>query len=89
MFNIFNHTQFTGINTGTEFATSTGGTGSALFNVADFSTLSVVSPARRRSVANGGSDTPEGSTRPLGDFFGEPNAARDPRIIQLAVKLYF
>jgi hypothetical protein len=32
---------------------------------------------------------PAGDTRPLGTFFGEYNAARDPRIVQLAVKLYF
>jgi hypothetical protein len=32
---------------------------------------------------------PAGDTRPLGTFFGEYNAVRDPRIIQLAVKLYF
>jgi len=25
----------------------------------------------------------------LGTFFGEYNAARDPRILQIAVKLYF
>jgi outer membrane receptor protein involved in Fe transport len=32
---------------------------------------------------------PAGDTRPLGTYFGEYNAARDPRIIQLGVKLYF
>jgi hypothetical protein len=30
-----------------------------------------------------------GSTAPLGSYFGEYNTARDPRIIQLGVKLYF
>ena len=29
------------------------------------------------------------STRPLGAFFGEYNGARDPRILQLAVKIAF
>jgi len=32
---------------------------------------------------------PAGSSQFLGQYFGEYNAARDPRIIQLAVKLYF
>jgi hypothetical protein len=32
---------------------------------------------------------PAGSIAPLGSYFGEYNAARDPRIIQLGVKLYF
>jgi hypothetical protein len=32
---------------------------------------------------------PAGSIAPLGSYFGECNAARDPRIIQLGVKLYF
>ena len=30
-----------------------------------------------------------GSNQPLGAFFGEYNNARDPRVIQLAVKVYF
>ena len=29
------------------------------------------------------------ATRPGGTFFGEFNATREPRVIQLAVKLYF
>jgi hypothetical protein len=29
------------------------------------------------------------ASRPLGAFFGEYNAARDPRILQLAVKITF
>jgi hypothetical protein len=32
---------------------------------------------------------PAGSTAPPGSYFGEYSAARDPRIIQLGVKLYF
>jgi hypothetical protein len=31
----------------------------------------------------------EGSTVPLGQRFGEYNGARDPRILQLAVKINF
>ena len=32
---------------------------------------------------------PANSTQVLGTYFGEYNATRDPRIIQLGVKLYF
>jgi hypothetical protein len=32
---------------------------------------------------------PGDATRPLGTFFGEYNGARDPRIIQLGVKINF
>jgi hypothetical protein len=32
---------------------------------------------------------PAGNNAVLGTFFGEYNAARDPRIIQLAAKFYF
>jgi hypothetical protein len=36
-----------------------------------------------------GNVRPSSDTRQLGTFFGEANAARDPRIIQLGLKLYF
>jgi hypothetical protein len=32
---------------------------------------------------------PSDATGPLGKFFGEYNGTRDPRVIELAVKLYF
>jgi hypothetical protein len=80
MFNVFNHTQFSSINTTTNLAvpTPTGGfaTGNAIFN--NYSNAVMTSNLR-----------PAGSTEPLGRFFGEYNGASTPRIIQLAVKLYF
>jgi len=76
MFNFLNSTQFAGINGGTQVSTSAGAIGNAVFN--NFSGLRITNNLRQ-----------SGSTLPLGQFFGEYNAARDPRIIQLAVKVYF
>jgi hypothetical protein len=80
MFNAFNHTQFAGINLGTNLAVpnASGGftTGNAIFS--NYSQAVITSNLR-----------PAGSTLPLGRFFGEYLAARDPRIIQLGIKLYF
>lgn len=80
MFNAFNTTQFSGINSGTNLAIAnpTGGftTGGAIFN--NYGQAGITNNLR-----------PEGSTAQLGQFFGEYNNARDPRIIQLGVKVYF
>ena len=80
MFNAFNHTQFSSINSATNLAVpnASGGftTGGAIFN--DYS----------RAVITG-SLRPIGSTAPLGRFFGEYQGAHNPRIIQLVVKVYF
>ena len=76
MFNVLNHTQFSGYNLTTNVTNGAGQTGAAIFN--DYTNLSVTNSTR-----------PAGDTRPLGTFFGEYNAVRDPRIIQLAAKLYF
>jgi hypothetical protein len=79
MFNIFNHTQFSGINGGTNLAVPSGTgftTGGAIFN--NYASAVITNNLR-----------PAGSTAPRGQFFGEYNAARDPRIIQLGVKVYF
>jgi hypothetical protein len=32
---------------------------------------------------------PAGAAAPLGQYFGEYNSARSPRVIQLGAKLYF
>ena len=53
-----------------------GQTGAAIFN--NYTNLSVTNNLR-----------PAGDTRVLGTFFGEPNRTRDPRIVQLGIKLYF
>jgi hypothetical protein len=76
MFNVLNHTQFSGRNLTTNVTNGAGRTGAAVFG--DYTNLSVTNNLR-----------PAGDPRPLGTFFGEPNAARDPRIVQLGVKVYF
>jgi hypothetical protein len=52
-----------------------GQTGSAIFN--NFTSLTVTNNLR-----------PAGSTSVLGTYFGEDNAARDTRVVQVAGKLY-
>jgi hypothetical protein len=76
MFNVLNHTQFAGRNAATNVTNGAGQTGAAVFG--DYTGLRVTNSVR-----------PAGDTRQLGTFFGEPNSARDPRIIQLGLKLYF
>ena len=75
-FNVFNSTQFSGVNRTTNVTNAAGQTGSAIFN--NFTGLTVTNNTR-----------PAGNTSVLGSFFGEYNATRDPRIIQLGLKLYF
>jgi hypothetical protein len=76
MFNVLNHTQFSGRNVNTNLTNAAGQTGAAILS--DYTGVRVTNNTR-----------PAGDTRPLGTFFGEYNAVRDPRIVQLAVKLYF
>jgi hypothetical protein len=76
MFNFLNQTQFSGVNRTTNITNGAGQTGAAIFN--NYTGLTVTNNTR-----------PSGNTNVLGTFFGEYNAARDPRIIQLAVKVYF
>lgn len=76
MFNVFNIVQYSGRNLATSVANGQGQTGAAIFN--NFTDLRITNNVR-----------PAGSTAVLGTFFGEYSAARDPRIIQLGVKLYF
>ena len=76
MFNFLNATQFATVNAGTQVVNAAGQTGAAVFN--NFTGLRITNNLR-----------PAGSATPLGQFFGEYNSARDPRIIQLAVKVYF
>ena len=75
-FNIFNHPQFSGYNLTTNVVNAAGQTGNAIFS--NYTGLSVTNNVR-----------PPGGAAVLGTYFGERNAARDPRIIQLAVKFYF
>ena len=73
---MFNPAEFDQLNTATNIVNGAGQSGAAIFN--DFTNLSVTNNLR-----------PAGDTRVLGTFFGEPNRTRDPRIVQLGVKLYF
>ncbi len=92
-FNLFNSTQFSGINAGTNLSVpirdASGNitgfqTGNAIFGTPTDNAYS------RAVITNNLRSGPvEGSNRPLGTFFGEYNGAREPRVIQLAVKLYF
>jgi len=66
-FNVFNHTEFSGIQQGS--VTITPGSATPVFNV------------------RGGTGC--AATTVLGTCFGEFSATRDPRIIQLAAKVYF
>jgi hypothetical protein len=92
-FNLFNQAQFTSINGGTNLAVpvrdASGNitsytTGSGIFGTPTDNAYS------RAVITNNLRTGPvEGSNRPLGTFFGEYNGTRDPRVIQLAVKVYF
>jgi Carboxypeptidase regulatory-like domain/TonB-dependent Receptor Plug Domain len=75
-FNVFNHTQFSGVNRTVNIVNSTGATGAAVFN--NYTGLKITNNVR-----------PAGNGAVLGTFFGEYNAARDPRILQVAAKFYF
>jgi hypothetical protein len=75
-FNVFNQDQFSGVNRTTNVTNAAGQTGANIF--ANYTGLTVTNNTR-----------PAGNTSVLGSFFGEYNATRDPRIIQLGVKLYF
>jgi hypothetical protein len=88
-FNVFNHTQFSGINTGTALSLPNGTSNDSIFGTPansatptnPYSTLVITNNLRNGPV--------EGSTVPLGQRFGEYNGAREPRTIQLGVKFYF
>jgi Carboxypeptidase regulatory-like domain/TonB-dependent Receptor Plug Domain len=88
MFNVFNHTQFSGINAGTNIAVPIKDAGG---NITGYTTGNgVFANYTQAVISNNLRNGPvEGSKSPLGAFFGEYNGARDPRIIQLGVKIYF
>jgi hypothetical protein len=76
-FNVFNHTQFSGVNRTTNIVNGLGqaANNAQFFN--NYTGLTITNNTRGSSGAT------------LGTFFGEYNAARDPRILQLAAKFYF
>jgi hypothetical protein len=75
MFNAFNHAEFSSINAATQL-TANGAVGNAIFN--SYPNVKVTNNLR-----------PANSTALLGQYFGEYNATRSPRTIQLGAKLYF
>ncbi len=83
-FNVFNHTQFSGVSAGTALSLPNGTSNASIFGTPTsnpYGTLVITNNLRNGPV--------EGSNVPLGQRFGEYNGARDPRIIQLGVKIYF
>jgi outer membrane receptor protein involved in Fe transport len=78
MFNFLNHTQFSGVNRTTNVINGAGQAGNNANFFNNYTGLSITNNIR-----------PAGNTAVLGTFFGEYSAARDPRIIQLAVKFVF
>ena len=77
MYNALNHPEFSAINSATQIATPTGGLGSAVLTA--YPNVVVTNNLRPAT----------GSTTPLGQYFGEYSAARNPRIVQLGAKVYF
>jgi hypothetical protein len=69
-------TEFSGVNRTTNLTNAAGQTGAAIFN--NYTGLTVTNNTR-----------PAGNASVLGTYFGEYNATRDPRIIQIGIKVYF
>ena len=87
LFNAFNHTEFTGLNGGTTLAVPEQGAprnyttdATKVFN--NYDKAVITSNVR-------GLDPTNDAKQRLGQFFGEYNGARSPRVIQLGVKVYF
>jgi hypothetical protein len=79
MFNAFNHTQFSAVNIGTNLVVAPGVADRDVFR--SYSQVLITDNLR--------SMHPELADRPYGQFFGEYNRAREPRVIQLGLKIYF
>jgi hypothetical protein len=75
-FNVLNSAQFSAVNRTTNLTNASGQTGAAVFN--NYTGLTVTNNLR-----------PAGSTAVQGTYFGEYTNTRDPRILQIGVKLYF
>jgi hypothetical protein len=75
-FNILNSAQFSAVNRTTNLTNGAGQTGGAVLG--DYTNLTVTNNLR-----------PAGSTAVQGTYFGEYTATRDPRIVQLGLKVYF
>jgi hypothetical protein len=86
LFNAFNHTQFIGLNTTTNVVTAAGAGGEAIF--ADLSNTLITNNLRAQCTNRAG-ETDCKTQRQLGQFFGEPNSTRFPRVIQLQARFTF
>jgi hypothetical protein len=86
-FNAFNHTQFSSINAGVNLVVPNGTDASG--NPAFLTGNAIFSRYNEAIITNNLRSQAANKNRPLGTFFGEYNGARDPRIIQLGVKLYW
>ena len=75
-FNVFNMAEFSGVNRTTNLTNGAGQTGAAVFG--NYTGLTPTNNLR-----------PAGNTSVLGTYFGEYTGTRDPRIIQIGVKVYF
>jgi hypothetical protein len=75
-FNAPNHPQFSGYNLTSNVTNGAGQTGNSIFS--NFTGLTATNNLR-----------PAGSTSVLGSYFGEPNAAQNMRVVQVAAKFYF
>ena len=80
-FNAFNHPQFWGINLYAQPAVNDGSQGGNYWGFAwNWANVVPVNPNNIR---------PAGSKSNLGTYFGDYNSGGNPRIVQLAAKLYF
>jgi hypothetical protein len=75
-FNAFNHPQLSGYNLTSNVTNGAGQTGNSIFS--NFTGLVASNNTR-----------PAGSTSVLGTYFGEPNAAQNMRVVEIAAKFYF
>jgi hypothetical protein len=86
LFNALNHTQFISLNGTTNVVTAAGAGGEAIF--ADLPNT-IITNNLRAQCTNRAGETDCKAQRPLGQFFGEPNSARFPRVIQLQARFTF
>jgi hypothetical protein len=75
-FNAFNHPQLSGYNLTSNVTNGAGQTGNSIFS--NFTGLVASNNTR-----------PAGSASVLGTYFGEPNAAQNMRVVEIAAKFYF
>ena len=80
VFNVFNHTQFKGINISTNLVAPLELTNRDVFQSYDRALVTDNLRSQQR---------PDRPVKAYGQYFGEYNSAREPRIIQIGLKVYF